>query len=144
MGLKEKLADFEQAYIKGEINESTISSRFKDIARSIIYGGYIDVYGEFKIYAKTIEFYFHEEEGSIKDPIVYHRNGKYGDLLPFPPYFPTTRLLCPSNQRVFLKQSAQILRSTRNASHKNPLYIIPIEMVKEFSLHMLTQFHVSY
>jgi hypothetical protein len=92
MGLKQKLADFEQAYIKGEINESTISSRFKDIARSIIYGGYIDVYGEFKIYAKTIEFYFHEEEGSIKDPIVYHRNGKYGALLPFPPYFPMMSL----------------------------------------------------
>lgn len=92
MGLKQKFVDFEQAYIKGEINESTIRDRFQDIARSIIYGGYIDVYGEFKIYAKTIEFYFHEEEGSIKDPIVYHRNGKYGDLLPVPPYFPMMSL----------------------------------------------------
>lgn len=92
MELKQLLVDFEQAYLNGEINEDTISNKFQEIAKHILYGGYIDVYGEFRIYARTLEFYFHEEDGSIKDPIVYHRNGKYGDLLPTPPYFPIMSL----------------------------------------------------
>ena len=92
MKLKKYLIEFEKAYLNGKINESTISSYFREIAKRILNGGYIDVYGEFRIYARTLEFYFHEEEGDIKDPIVYHRNGKYGDLLPFPPYFPMMSL----------------------------------------------------
>lgn len=92
MKLKEYLIEFEKAYLNGKINESSISAEFQEIAIKILYGGYIDVYGEFRIYARTLEFYFHEEEGDIKDPIVYHRNGKYGDLLPAPPYFPIMSL----------------------------------------------------
>ena len=70
MKLKEYLIEFEKAYLNGKINESSISAEFQEIAIKILYGGYIDVYGEFRIYARTLEFYFHEEEGDIKDPIV--------------------------------------------------------------------------
>lgn len=92
MELRQQLENFEKEYLRGEINALNISARFKKIAETILYGGYIDVYGEFRVYARTLEFYFHEEEGSIKDPIVYHRNGKYGDRLRNPPYFPIMSL----------------------------------------------------
>lgn len=93
MELKERLINFEKEYIRG-VGVETISSRFQELAKAILYGGYIDVYGEFYIYAKTVEFYFHEEgdDAVIKDPIVYHRNGNYGKFMPNPPFFPMMSL----------------------------------------------------
>ncbi len=51
----------------------------------------------YRIFIRTVEFYCHCESGKPKDPIVYHRNGKYfkekkiGDRTEYEfevPYFP--------------------------------------------------------
>lgn len=80
-------------------SESKLNEIFLDLAESFLYGGYISVkdqkYKErYRIYLRTVEFYCHHEDNDQdkknsalpKDPIVYHRNGKYveGEV----PYFP--------------------------------------------------------
>ncbi len=75
-------------------SEAELDEWFKGLAVAFLYGGYISVsdYKEerYRIFIRTVEFYCHYE-GNIekdmpKDPIVYHRNGKYveGEV----PYFP--------------------------------------------------------
>lgn len=72
-----------------------LTEKFKnEFAPVFLYGGYIkisDQYRQYRIYIRTVEFYYHEEEGKIKDPIVYHRNGKYPDRERVP-YFPMMSL----------------------------------------------------
>lgn len=74
-------------------SESELDKRFKELAETFLYGGYISVsdYKEerYRIFIRTVEFYCHYEENEKdlpKDPIVYHRNGRYveGEV----PYFP--------------------------------------------------------
>ena len=74
----------------GAINEEELNPEFKKLAEELIFGGHIVVDKRFHIYIRTVEFYFHQENEGIKDPIVYHRNGKVPG---FPqeievPYFP--------------------------------------------------------
>ena len=68
-------------YESGEVLEA----RMKNLSKYFLYGGYINVRNQYHIYIKTVEFYYHEEEGNIKDPIMYHRNNYFveGDI----PYF---------------------------------------------------------
>lgn len=85
MTLKEKLSQF-----IGSESESDLSGKFNDLADNFLYGGYIQVRNEYRIYIQTVEFYFHsEKEDGIKDPIVYHRNGNGLDEVP---YFPLMTL----------------------------------------------------
>lgn len=76
--------------------EEDLNANFREIAERIIYGGYILVHDRFRVYARCVEFYFHEETGPIKDPIVYHRNEKFAKLYPSQmteaPYFPLMSL----------------------------------------------------
>ena len=59
-------------------------NKFEDIAMTILYDGYIQVRNDYRIYIKTVEFYFHPEEDSPlrntidPDPIVYHRDYRKG------------------------------------------------------------------
>lgn len=46
----------------------------KELAEVFLYGGYINVRDWYHIYIRTVEFYYHEEDGSIKDEKMYHRN----------------------------------------------------------------------
>ena len=74
MTLIERLKDFGRPDSEAELTD-TLSK----LAQHFIYGGYINVYGKYRIYIRTVEFYFHDETdapGAIKDPIMYHRNGK--------------------------------------------------------------------
>ena len=73
-------------------SESELNERFKALAKAFLYGGYISVsdYKEerYRIFIRTVEFYCHYEgdkKDMPKDPIVYHRNGRYveGEV----PYF---------------------------------------------------------
>ena len=66
---------------------------FKGLAKAFLYSGYISVSDHekerYRIFIRTVEFYCHregDEKYLPKDPIVYHRNGRYveGDV----PYFP--------------------------------------------------------
>ena len=89
----EKLIDalnqFEEV-IKTVKDDTELSTIFKKLAPNFLYGGYIQVRNEYKVFIRTVEFYFHSEEKlGIHDPIVYHRNGK--DLKDAP-YFPLMTL----------------------------------------------------
>ena len=74
-------------------SESELDKRFYELAKTFLYGGYISVSDgkeeRYRIFIRTVEFYCHYEGNKKdlpKDPIVYHRNGKYveGEV----PYFP--------------------------------------------------------
>ncbi len=71
----------------------SLEKKFEDIAKSLLYDGYLKVRNDYRVYLKTVEFYMHAEEGSpfnVSDPIVYHRNGKFpGREVP---YFPLMSL----------------------------------------------------
>ena len=86
--LETMLAEFEPEF-KSELDNEC----FKGLAMAFLYGGYISVsdYKEerYRIFIRTVEFYCHyegDEKDLPKDPIVYHRNGRYveGEV----PYFP--------------------------------------------------------
>ncbi len=70
-------------------DKKSLEEKFEDIAKSLLYDGYLKVRNDYRVYLKTVEFYMHAEEGSpfkVSDPIVYHRNGKFpGREVP---YFP--------------------------------------------------------
>ena len=85
--LKIKLEEFNPE------SETELDERFKELAEAFLYGGYISVsdYKEerYRIFIRTVEFYCHhegDEKDLPKDPIVYHRSGRYveGEV----PYFP--------------------------------------------------------
>ncbi|SEW15794.1 hypothetical protein SAMN04487850_1888 [Prevotella aff. ruminicola Tc2-24] len=83
--LIDALKDFETTANKVS-NETELQSLFERLAPVFLYGGYINVRNDYKVYIRTVEFYFHsEKENGIHDPIVYHRNGR--DLEEVP-YFP--------------------------------------------------------
>ncbi len=56
------------------LSEDIIGKCFMPCAKDILCGGYILVNGEFKIDIRSIELYYHEEDGEIIDPIMYHTN----------------------------------------------------------------------
>ena len=74
-------------------DETELFDKFNNLAPAFLYGGYINVRDEYKIYIRTVEFYFHSEtvEG-VHDPIVYHRNGKNMVENLEVPYFPLMTL----------------------------------------------------
>ena len=86
--LKEVLEEFKPEFTSELDNEC-----FKALAEAFLYGGYISVSDHekerYRIFIRTVEFYCHregDEKDFPKDPIVYHRNGRYveGEV----PYFP--------------------------------------------------------
>ena len=98
MKLYDKLKNFHNMDVD-EFNDTNLMNKFEDIAMTILYDGYIQVRNDYRIYIKTVEFYFHPEEDSPirntidPDPIVYHRDYRKGM---FPcrklPYFPLMTL----------------------------------------------------
>ncbi len=78
--LMECLKEFDGAH--GNTEEQKLKSLekpFEALAKKMIYGGYFEVSNNgnilYRIYIHTVEFYYHEEEnGDLKDWIVYHRN----------------------------------------------------------------------
>ena len=72
LNLKEALSIFQGA----NGNESNLAEQFNSLANYFLYSGYLLINSKTKIYLRDIEFYYHEETGSIKDLIVYHRNTK--------------------------------------------------------------------
>lgn len=87
--LIDELKRFEKN-IKEVSNETELQDLFDNLAPAFLYGGYIKVREDYKVYIKTVEFYFHSEKGNgIHDPIVYHRNGRDLEVAP---YFPLMSL----------------------------------------------------
>lgn len=70
--LKEALSLFQGA----NGHETNLTEQFSHLAKYFLYGGYLLINSKTKVYLRDIEFYYHEETGSVKDPIMYHRNTK--------------------------------------------------------------------
>ena len=90
MKLKETLSSF-----KGATNEKELQLRFQELAPAFLYSGFIQIRNDYKVYIRTVEFYFHSEmPDGIHDPIVYHRNARDcdGNILTKVPYFPIMTL----------------------------------------------------
>ncbi len=70
--LKEALSLFQGA----NGNETNLTEQFSHLVKYFLYSGYLLINSKTKVYLRDIEFYYHEEIGSVKDPIMYHRNTK--------------------------------------------------------------------
>lgn len=55
-------------------NEDTVDSCFEPCANEILCNGFFLVNDEYIIDLGAVELYYHEEEGNIKDYIMYHTN----------------------------------------------------------------------
>lgn len=51
-----------------------LEESFEKLALYLLFGGFFHCSKRYDLYITSVEFYYHEEEGNIKDPIVYHRN----------------------------------------------------------------------
>lgn len=60
-------------------SDKKLTERMKELAKVFLFGGYIKIREEYCIYLRTVEFYYHEEDGEEKDPIMYHRNNYHVD-----------------------------------------------------------------
>lgn len=67
-----------------EGDEDSLLGKFEDIAKAAFYTGHFVVNNEYRIYITDLEFYYHEDKGTIKDKVKYHRNYENDEL----PYFP--------------------------------------------------------
>ena len=84
--LIEKLKEFKEI-INGESKIEDIQRMFEELAPVFLYGGYIKVRDDYKVYIRTVEFYFHsEKDNGVHDPIVYHRNGRDLEQVPYFPF----------------------------------------------------------
>ncbi len=55
-------------------SDKEFTKRMEELAKVFLFKGYINVKNKYHIYLRTVEFYYHEEDGKIKDPIMYHRD----------------------------------------------------------------------
>ena len=69
--------------------EDNLTQQFELLDRKLLWGGHFEVScnGHLirSVYLHTIEFYYHEEYGPVKDYIVYHRNPEKKNII-FPPF----------------------------------------------------------
>ena len=78
--LIECLKEFDGAHGNSEEQKlKSLEKPFEALAKKMIYGGYFKVSNNgktlYRVYIHTVEFYYHEEDnGDLKDWIVYHRN----------------------------------------------------------------------
>lgn len=71
------LNDLLKTFHGGTSSEESITNEFTELSKKILYGGHFRIKkteGTKNIYPEVIEFYYHEENGSLKDPIMYHTN----------------------------------------------------------------------
>lgn len=89
-----ELIELLKTFKGGSSDEKEITGQFAELAKEILYGGHIIVSHAEEtrnIYPEIIEFYYHEENGSIKDPIMYHTNFHAPKGTTYP-YFECSRL----------------------------------------------------
>ena len=54
--------------------EENLVPQFEDLANYFMTKGYFLINEIRRVYICDVEFYYHEEDGEIKDWIMYHRN----------------------------------------------------------------------
>ena len=62
----------EKLKLTSGISEASIGKCFLPCAKEILCGGYLLVNDKYKIDIRSIELYYHEDNGEIIDPIMYH------------------------------------------------------------------------
>ena len=74
--LQEKLKNLSLDKIRRSVAAGKVPSEFTEIAKLVFSGHFLvsSATESVKVYPTCIEFYWHEEQGGIKDYIVYHRN----------------------------------------------------------------------
>lgn len=76
--LIEKLNEFNlkrtELIVSNKWNENNVAECFKPCAYYILRNGYFMINGKYIIDLGSIELYYHEEDGTIKDHIMYHTN----------------------------------------------------------------------
>ena len=84
--LQEKLKNLHLDEIRRDERADKVPSEFKEIAKLVFNGHFLvsSTTESVKVFPTSIEFYWHEEQGSIKDYIVYHRNSEKSKLAIFP------------------------------------------------------------
>lgn len=55
-------------------SDEELTKRMEELAKVFLFRGYINVRNKYHINLRTVEFYYHEEDGKEKDPIMYHRD----------------------------------------------------------------------
>lgn len=114
--LMESLRRFQQNR-KENLSEEGLANLFEDVARRLLYGGHFESYcGDrlvHKVYPYTVEFYYHEENGEVKDYIVYHRNPDDSRKKPNP---------LPAFSLGSLHAHISGIDLTFEDQHKNPAY----------------------
>lgn len=76
MKINRKLIDVLSEFDGCDGNETKLWSKFKNLSKYFFFGGYLTVNGRRRIFLRDIEFYYHEEEGRVKDYSMAHRNTK--------------------------------------------------------------------
>ncbi len=61
-------------------NEDAVAECFKDCAKQILCEGYFLINNDYIVDLGSIELYYHEEDGTIKDPKMYHTNDKIPEV----------------------------------------------------------------
>ncbi|MBQ9435035.1 MAG: hypothetical protein IJU33_02800 [Bacteroidales bacterium] len=142
--LIEKLKEFNEN-INGESKFDDIQKSFEELAPVFLYSGYINVRDDFKIYIRTVEFYFHSEKyNGVHDPIVYHRNGRD---LEQAPYFPFMSIHAHNSgfDITFEKSGeyrASALIRTYEVKDKNGEYLVWNKAKKKFEKSK--EYHYNY
>ena len=135
--LEECLKEFQGA----NGNETELTPQFELLARKLLCGGHFEVSccGHLirRVYLHTIEFYYHEEYGPVKDYIVYHRNPE-GKGIILPPF-------CIGSLNAHQSGIDITFEDWRNGN--NPQYrasaLIRAVKVKEGYDESFRQFHIS-
>ena len=98
-------------------DDDAVASCFYHCAEQILCNGYFLVNDEYIIDLGSIELYYHEENGPIKDLKMYHRNGQI-----------------PSNyEKRFTKYSSRLPIYYRNIADNNRTF--PYFQIGSFNLH---------
>lgn len=84
--LQEKLKNLDLAEIRRSVAVGEVPTEFTKIAELVFNGHFLvsSTTESVRVYPTCIEFYWHEEHGSIKDHIVYHRNSEKSKPAIFP------------------------------------------------------------
>lgn len=122
-------------------NEEDLAPQFELLARKLLCGGHFEVSccGHLirRVYLHTIEFYYHEEYGPVKDYIVYHRNPEGKDIS-LPPF----RIGSLNAHQSGIDITFEDWRNGNNPQYRASALIRAVK-VKEGYDESFRQFHIS-
>lgn len=112
--LQKKLKSLDTDEIHRAAAVGKVPSEFMKIAEAVFNGHFLisSTMGSVKVYPTCIELYWHEEQGDIKDYIVYHRNSAKEN----PEIFPHGILYTMS--RALILHSSKAINPNQQSEHR--------------------------